>query len=171
MLVRNRIWESLALIAVVFALFRPGFFMDRVYPPYEPVDPQSVVSGEFTPKLGQIVRFHVVRETPYGDRFKLFALQTPEPSPLQTQGPFGLTLTQDEQSRWIVDSFAFGGAAEQAGIDFDDVVTDIDAQVSDVPPKELVYPFGLALLGLIFWSQWRRSRREQVRVPATEAAS
>jgi TRAP transporter 4TM/12TM fusion protein len=169
MLVRNRIWESLALVLVVLALFRPGFFMDRIYPPYEPVDPQRYVSGEFTPDPGRIVRFHVVRETPYGDRFKLFALETPEPSPLQTQGPFGLTLAQEE-GRWIVDSFAFGGAAEQAGVDFDDVVTDIDAQVSDVPPKELVYPFGLALLGLIFWSQWRRSRRAPARGAAAEAA-
>ena len=167
MLVRLRWWESLALVVVILALFRPGFFMDRVYPPFRPVDAQSFASGEVATESGQVVRFHVVRETRYGDRFKLFALRTPEPGPLQTQGPFGLTLGQDEESRWIVDSFAFGGPAQQAGIDFNDVVTAIDVEVSGQPPKELVYPFGLALLGLVFYSQWRRSRRQ----PAGEASA
>lgn len=160
MFVRNRLWESLVLVVVIVALFRPSLFMDRIYPPFEPVDTQALADGTLAPKPGRIVRFHVTRETPYGDRFKLFALETPEPSTLQVQGPFGLTLAEDDQGRWIVDSFAFGGAAEQAGVDFDDVVTAIDMEVSGLPPKELVYPFGLALLGLVLLSQWRRSRQE-----------
>ncbi len=159
MLVRNRLWESLVLVVVILALFRPSLFMDRIYPPFDEVDMQSFVGGEVTTEPGQVVRFHVVRETRYGDRFKLFALPTPEPSPLQIQGPFGLTLAQDEEGRWIVDTVLFGGAAEQVGMDFDDVVTAIDVAQSGLPPKELIYPFGLALLGLVFYSQWRRSRR------------
>ncbi|MEM9632483.1 MAG: TRAP transporter permease [Pseudomonadota bacterium] len=33
-LTRNRIWETLALLVVAFTLFRPGFWLDQVDPPY-----------------------------------------------------------------------------------------------------------------------------------------
>jgi len=35
LLVRNRLWESVALLLVAFTLFRPGFWLDRVDPPFE----------------------------------------------------------------------------------------------------------------------------------------
>jgi TRAP transporter 4TM/12TM fusion protein len=170
MLVRNRLWESIALVVVILALFRPSIFMDRIYPPFEEIDPQALASGELTTAPGQVVRFHVVRETSYGDRFKLFALVTPEPSALQIQGPFGMTLGRDDKGRWIVDTIAFGGPAEQAGMDFDDVVTSMDVKRAGLPPKELVYPFGLALLALVFYSQWRRSRRPIAGAAGVEAS-
>jgi len=31
---RNRIWETVALLLIAFSLFRPGFWLDRVDPPY-----------------------------------------------------------------------------------------------------------------------------------------
>src|SRR5690606_15692834 len=34
---RNRIHEALLLLLVTFCLFRPGYFMDMIYPPYEDV--------------------------------------------------------------------------------------------------------------------------------------
>ncbi|WP_159587270.1 TRAP transporter permease [Chelativorans xinjiangense] len=157
LLVRNRFWEALVLIVVIVALFRPSLFMDRLYPPFETVPPQSV--AELTPEPGRIVRFHVVRETPYGDRFKLFALKTPEPSPRQVQGPFGVELAQDGEGRWTVSQLAFGGAANEAGMTFGDVVTAVDIEQPGLPPKELVYPFGLLLLGVVVFSQHRRLRK------------
>ena len=160
MLVRNRLWESAVLIVAIVALFRPGFFMDRIYPPFEALDIAAWSTGEATTAPGRIVRFHVVRETDYGDRFKLFAIPTPEPGGLQPQGPFGVTLATDASGRFIVDSVAFGGPAAGAGLDFDDVVTAIDAELGGLPPKELIYPFGLVLLALVFYAQWRRSRRQ-----------
>jgi len=32
-LTRNKIWETLALLLITFTLFRPGFWMDMIYPP------------------------------------------------------------------------------------------------------------------------------------------
>ena len=49
--------------------------------------------------------------------------------------------------------------AEQAGIDWGDYVTGVDVEQTDLPPKELIYPAGLALLGLVFLSQLVRGRR------------
>ncbi|WP_421726094.1 TRAP transporter permease [Bauldia sp.] len=160
MLVRNRVWESLILIVVILALFRPGLFMDQLYPPYRDVDVARFAAGEVTTDPGQVVRFHVVQESRYGERYKLFALPTPEPGGVQIQGPFGLTLGQDAEGRWIVDAVAFNGPAEKAGMTFDDIVTDIDVELTGLPPKELVYPFALVLLALVVLAQWRRRNRQ-----------
>ena len=54
---------------------------------------------------------------------------------------------------------AWNGMAEQAGIDWGDYVTDVDVEQTDLPPKELIYPAGLVLLGLVFLSQLVRGRR------------
>lgn len=156
MLVRNRLWESLLLTVAILALFRPGLFMDRIYPPFEEIPPQAIIEGTLAPEPGRVVRFHVVRETPYGDRFKLFALPTPEPSPTQIQGPFGVQLIQQSEGRWTVGRLAFGGAADAAGMEFGDIVTAVDIEQPGLPPKELVYPFGLLLLLLVYLSQRRR---------------
>jgi len=157
--VRNRLWESALLAVAIVMLFRPGVFMDRIYPPFETVAPEAFLSGAFTPQPGQIVRFHVVRETRYGDRFKLFALRTPEAGGLQIQGPFGVSLDQANDGRWVVQSVAFNGPAEAAGMMFGDIVTGIDLELTGLPPKELVYPFALILLGVVVFSQSKRKRR------------
>ena len=161
MLVRNRLWESLVLVVVILGLFRPGIFMDWVYPPFQPESMERFATGEVTTEPGQIVRFHVTRESNYGARFKLFAIKTPEPAPLQTQGPYGLALGQGAHGRWIVKTVAFNGPADKAGMTFGDVVTGVDVELTGLPSKELVYPFALVLLGLVVYSQVVRSRRQR----------
>ena len=49
--------------------------------------------------------------------------------------------------------------AEQAGMDWGDYVTGVDVEQPDLPPKELIYPAGLLLLGLALGSQFLRGRR------------
>ncbi len=41
-LVRNRIWESAILLLVAFTLFRPGFWLDQLQPPYDDSNPSLV---------------------------------------------------------------------------------------------------------------------------------
>lgn len=108
---------------------------------------------------GRVVRFHVTRETPYGDRLRLYALAAPEEEGPTLAERFGVGLKQGDDGRWIVDSVRFGSAADAAGMEFGDFVTAADVEVVDVPPKELVYPFGLALLGLVVASQRRRAKK------------
>ena len=80
LLVRNRWWESVLLALAIVALFRPGVYMDRFYPPFEEIAIGAFVSGEVAPEPGQVIRLHITRETAYGDRLKLFALETPDPA-------------------------------------------------------------------------------------------
>ncbi len=36
---KSRLWESFLLVFIAFMLFRPGFFLDRVQPPFQQTDP------------------------------------------------------------------------------------------------------------------------------------
>ena len=161
MFVKVRWFEGVLLALACFMLFRPGFFMDLLAPPFEPVGFEAFVSGEFRAEPGRHVRFHVTRETDYGERYKLFRLKVPEdaaaaPSPAET---FGLALEREEDGRHAVVDLAFNGMAERAGLDWGDYVTGVDVEQVDLPPKELVYPVGVALLALVGLSQYRRRRR------------
>ncbi|WP_313950719.1 TRAP transporter permease, partial [Accumulibacter sp.] len=40
---RNRWWEALVLLLVTFTLFRPGFWMDMVHPPYDKLPPTKIM--------------------------------------------------------------------------------------------------------------------------------
>ena len=161
MFVKVRWYEGALLALACFMLFRPGFFMDRIAPPFEPVGLEAFVAGELGAEPGRHVRFHVTRETDYGERYKLFSFETPEgaspsASPAET---FGLALEREEDGRHAVVDLAFNGMAERAGVDWGDYVTGVDVEQVGLPPKELVYPAGVALLALAGLSQYRRRRR------------
>ena len=161
MFVKVRWYEGALLAIACVMLFRPGFFMDRIAPPFEPVEFEAFVSGEFKPEPGRHVRLHVTRETDYGERYKLFRLTVPEDdaaaaTPAET---FGLGLEREEDGRHAVVDLAFNGMAERAGLDWGDYVTAVDVEQLDLPPKELIYPLGVALLALAGLSQYRRRRR------------
>ena len=51
LLTRNKIWESAILLLVAFTLFRPGFWLDRVDPPFNESPPDMIyeVVGQATP--------------------------------------------------------------------------------------------------------------------------
>ncbi|MFQ5830190.1 MAG: TRAP transporter permease [Candidatus Methylomirabilia bacterium] len=159
MFVKLKLYEILLLIVVVVALFRPGVFMDRLYPPYVPIALDKFTAGEVMVGPGRKVRLHVVRETDYGERLKLFVLVAPEGGGTAPQGPYGVALEVEPDGRYAVTDLAFNGLAEQAGVDFGDYVTGVDVEQPGQPPKTLVYPFGLALLGFVIVMQLVRRRR------------
>ena len=159
MLVRVRWYEGALLAVACVMLFRPGFFMDQVAPPFEPVEFEAFASGEFTPEPGRDVRLHVTRETDYGERYKLFRFETPEQLAATSAETFGAVLERQADGRHAVVDLAFNGMAERAGVDWGDYVTGVDVEQVGLPPKELVYPVGVALFALVGLSQLRRRRR------------
>ena len=170
MLVRNRWYESALLLVAMVALFRPGFFMDMAYPPFVQFNTDKFISGEAAAGPGLDVRFHIVRETNYGDRYKLYRLPTPATT-TGTMGPYGVTLQKDN-GRYKVADLAMAGPAETIGVQFGDFVTAVDVEVKNRPAKYWIYPIGLAILGLVVGLQffrWRRDRRKDVAGAAVSA--
>jgi hypothetical protein len=163
LLVKVRIYEAILLLVVTLALFRPGAFMDRLYPPFAPVDLDRFVAGELAVEPGRMVRVHVIRETRYGDRYKLFLIKAPAPKATDESASelYGLTLEREADGRYSVADLAFNGLAETAGLDFGDYVTEVDVAQLGRPAKEWVWPFAFALLGLILFMQRNRMRKQQ----------
>ncbi len=156
MFVRLKLWESLVLVVVIVGLFRPDVLLDLVSPEYRPLEPARLIAGEVAFEQDRRVRLHVLRETDYGDRPKLFVFEVPagtRDTPLSEL--IGVSLEPEDDRYWVSD-LAFRGAAEAKGMFFGDYVTDITVQSLDRPPRELVYPLVLVLLALVVAAQHRR---------------
>ncbi len=169
-LVSNRIHEGIMLAVVVMMLFRPGIFMNLIYPDFATLELEKFVAGEVSAKQAYTVRFHIVRTTDYGDRFKLYRLATPD---MPAAGPgdyYGVTFKAAGDGRYEVDELAFKGLAEQAGVEVGDTLTEVDVEQLGQPSKMWVYPIGLALLGLVLLSQrprWRRAKASEAAAAVT----
>ncbi len=171
MIIKIKLHEALLLVVVIVALFRPGFVMDQFYPEFAPLELDKFAAGEVTAARGYTVRFHVVRSTDYGDRFKLYRVATPDMPAAGPEEIYGITLQPVEDDRYEFAKLASRGLAEQAGVKLGDFETDIDVEQVGLPPKQLVYPFGLALLGVVIASQLYRRRRTQAAVGAAPAGT
>ena len=161
LLTRVRFYETIMLLVVMLALFRPAVFMDRLYPPFEPVDTDRFIAGDVAVDAGRNVRFHVTRETRYGDRFKLFVIPAPEFDAAAAASPtglYGVGLEPEADGRYAVTDLEFNGLAENAGVDWGDYVTRVDVEQLNRPAKEWVWPFAFALLGFVLLLQWLRLR-------------
>ena len=158
-LIKARLYELAMLAAVVITLFRPDMVMNQIYPKFESLDLKPFAAGQAAAKPGYSVRIHVVRSTNYGDRFKLYRIGTPALGAGEGYGLYGLKIKAGEGGRYAVSALQPKGLAEQAGIRLGDFVTDVDVELVGQPAKQWIYPIGLALLGLVMFSQVMRRRR------------
>jgi len=159
-LIKVRWYEGIALLVVCFALFRPDFMMNLIYPPFEPVAVEKLAASERVATPGYTVRIHVKRETDYGERLKLYRIGTPSISPDKEFGDYGLKIKRDEKGRFIVDKLQRLGLSAKIGIKEGDVVSAADVEQVGLPAKQWTYPFALLLLGLVILWQLARQRRE-----------
>jgi len=164
MFVRNKFYDAIILAVVTVALFRPDVFLDQAFPAFASVDLKLVAAGEAVATPGLTVRFHVVRETEYGDRFKLYRMAIPELVSDETYGRYGLKVGSTD-GRYEVTDLQFNGLAEQNGVEVGDIITDVDVEHVGRPAKEWIYPFAFALLGLVIVLQLMRRRRNQAAAP------
>ena len=102
------------------------------------------------------IRIKVVRETDYGDRFKLFLITSP--GGIVGQKALGLELEQIVRG-YNVGNIRFNGPAEKAKLEFGDIITAVEVEEIFRPAKEFVYPIALLILaGVISLQLVRRSR-------------
>ncbi len=157
---RSRIWESVALLLIAFTLFRPGFWMDYVVPPYENTDPAQLaeVMGQAEP--GTQLRALVDGLDDVGDPITLTMIIDvgDEPTGAERLEAFGLELFDDD-GKVLVDNATFDSKAQAAGFDFDQVITQVLVPAPQ-PSKFLFFIPALALLGLIYLLQRRRRDAE-----------
>ncbi|MDD3448408.1 MAG: TRAP transporter permease [Gammaproteobacteria bacterium] len=167
MLVKNRLWETLALLLISFTLFRPGFWWDMFYPPMIEVEPTRIEAvAEAMPAGGKLF-LSVAGETIDGDFVsKLVQLPLgPGGAGAERLAHAGIEV-RTEGDQVFVDNVIFGSPAAEARVDFDWEVLGLQ-EPADIPPRQIMYLPAILLLGLVIVSQ--RSRRARLQpVPAAE---
>ena len=158
-LTRLRWFEIIALLFITVSMFRPDFIMNRVYPEYELFEKQLTTQLNF--EETRKVRFHVVRHTDYGDRYKMFAFKIKQNANDNILNLVGLELVKNENNNFNVVNLTFNSPAEKRGMDFYDEITRIEISSIDRPAKEYVYLFAFVLLILVTYSQRSLSLRQK----------
>jgi TRAP transporter 4TM/12TM fusion protein len=163
-LARNRIYESAALLLIAFTLFRPGFWMDMIAPPYEEVAPAEIVTAADTTPSGEDLRVRVAGMNDVGDPIEFVALVSmgEGANGEEKLAGAGLTFRQDGD-KMIIDDVAYDSAAQHAGLDWDQEVLRVLRPVP-VPSKYWMFIPALALLALVVMLQSRRA--EDAALPA-----
>ncbi len=155
-LVKSRFWESLALILIAFTMFRPGFWMDQIYPPLESVSATNIYEIAGAMPDGAQIRVQIKGEDLEGrqiDKTVMLPLGPPGEGEARLMEA-GLEL-RFEEGKAFVDNIVFGSPAERQKIDFDFEIASVQKK-ADRPPRQLFYIPALLLLGLIVILQRRR---------------
>ena len=161
-LTKNRWWETIALLLIAFTLFRPGFFMDRISPPFTEQAPTELVSAFDSLEAGSEVRLRILGEDDVGRERSFVAPlivaegDTGEERLLNT----GIELLEQD-GNIIIDGVGFDSPAEKAGLDFDQIIQNVMVPQRSLP-KELMYLPVFALLFLLWKMQ--SARREKLAV-------
>lgn len=155
-IVRCRIWEILALLLICFTLFRPGYWMDKIYPPLE-----SKPAGAIYEIAGNMPVDSQIRVRVMGEDIEGRLIDKTVMLPLGAAGDgkdrlyeAGLELIFDD-GKTIVDNVVFGSTAERQKIDFDFEIVSVEVK-ADRPAKQWFYVPALLVLGLVVMLQRRR---------------
>jgi len=155
-IVRNRFYESAALLLVAFTLFRPGFWMDMAFPPFVEEAPSEITQAAETTPAGTELRVKVSGVSDLGEPIKFVAILPigEGATGAEKLQAAGLTFRNDG-TKMIIDDVAFGSAAANAGLDWDQELLQVLRPV-DVPSKYWIFLPALALLALIVMLQRAR---------------
>ncbi len=153
---KSRAWESMALILIAFSLFRPGFWMDMISPPYSESDPVQIVQSIGSVEPGSKVRAIVDGVDDVGDPVTLTMIIDvgDEATGEERLSAYGLEVLEQD-GKMLVDNAEFDSKAQKAGFDFDQTITKVLVP-ADQPSKEWLYIPALILLGGIYLLQRRR---------------
>ena len=158
-LVRSRWWESVALLLVTFTLFRPGFWWDMAYPPYQDVPATQLMQRVEEAPAGTSKRVWIEGTNIDGKDVRKGVLL-----PLGNAGParerldkIGLTVVPLGNEMQIA-QVKFGSRAEKLGIEQGFKIASIEVP-ADRPAKEWMFVPALALLVLIVALQRLRRPR------------
>jgi hypothetical protein len=156
-------WETVALLLITFTLFRPGFFMDRIYDPLVKVEASKIYEvAEQQPDNG-LLRVHVMGETLEGDlvdKVVMLPVGKLGPGKERIEMSAGLELRQ-EGDKMFVDNIVFGSAADKQKIDFDWEIVDVQKK-ADTPDKRWFYIPAILLLILVWKVQTTRRDQDKI---------
>jgi len=165
---RCRWWDVMLLLGATFALFRPDFFMDRLYAPYREVPAREVY--EVARQLAQSERLILVIEGTNiegEDIRKTVAVLLAKPGDGRARiAEAGLTLSV-LGDQVLVTQVRFGSRAKKSGFEQGYRVAAIKVP-TERPSEHWIYIPALALLALVWVLQGATGRRGRDAPPARQ---
>ena len=162
-LARNRFYETAALLLIAFTLFRPGFWMDMVAPPFKSVSPDQIEQAMADADVGQDLRLTVNGMNALGDPVTFTALLPVSDGETGADRLFASGVEYlNNDGKVIIDNVTFDSPAQKAGLDWDQEIVDVKVPASQ-PSKYWMFLPALLLLALVVFLQRGRARPE----PAT----
>ncbi|MBX3610308.1 MAG: TRAP transporter permease [Hydrogenophaga sp.] len=160
-LTKTRWYETIALLLVCFTLFRPGFWMDMVHPPFDELKGEAMIKAieEAPDNTGKRVWIEGLNLN--GDEVRKGVLLPLGPkAPLKERlAQAGVTAMADTDGLMVA-AVKFGSTAEKLGLEQSFHITAVEVP-ADRPAKEWLFIPALALLALVMWRQTARIRREK----------
>ncbi|KJE36008.1 C4-dicarboxylate ABC transporter [Thalassospira sp. HJ] len=157
---RSKLWESAALLLIAFTLFRPGFWLDMIAPPYENLPATTIVEDAANMPPESSILLDVEGISIEGDEVAKSVMLPLGPAGSGEDRLYHAGIgIRDEDGRIYIDDLVFAGPAEKAGLDFDFEITAVKVE-SDRPAKEVFFIPAFLLLGGIIVLQRRRKRSE-----------
>ena len=166
-LVKSRIYESVALVLVAFALFQPGFFMNKIQPPFKTIEPAA-----FEQALGEATSGDNLRLVVSGPDFDtgkikdttlLVAVEGDGDAATRLQETGLMLLVEDGVAKMDEPMFGTPFSDKLSTFDFYGdspvVLSSVQAPSSQLP-KEIIFIPALLLLGLIVMLQKGRINKE-----------
>lgn len=158
---RTRWYETIAMLLVCFTLFRPGFWMDMLHPPFDEIKGEAMAQAIEQAPANSGKRVWVEGMNLEGRDIRKGVLLPlgPEGDVKTRLGHSGLTVMNDGDALMVV-ATKFGSTAEKLGIEQSFRITSLEVPAQR-PAKEWFFVPALALLGLIVLLQRRRMRHER----------
>lgn len=161
---KSRVWETVALLVVALTLFRPGFWLDYVQPPYDDRSGAEVETLAAAQPDNSVLRM-VVKGPDFDDVDKIseqtVMVDLGESGDGVTRLQNGGLLVRVEDGKAILDEPLAGTPFFTSFQDFDfygdePVVIQTVQLPAERMPKEIFYIPALLLLGIIVYFQRRR---------------
>ena len=170
---RCKWWEIVLLLAACFALFRPDFFMDKLYDPYTEAPAHQIFKiAQELPEDDRLVLVIEGTSVEGEDVKKTVAVQLGAPGDGRKRlADAGLTISAlGPEVR--VSAVKFGSRAKKSGFEQGFKVAAVKVP-TDRPSEHWVYIPALALVALVWFLQRARERRAGAtgREPATSGAA
>lgn len=164
-LTKSKAWEAVALLLIAFTIFRPGFWMDMVSAPFIERAPAEIAEAAQNTPSGSPLRLRIKGVNDVGDVKEWVVLL-----PLGDGATGEEKLTNAgleirvEDDKTFVDDAAYGSAAKDAGLDWDQEILRV-LRPADQPSKYLMYIPAFALLAFVMFIQRRRAPKVAKHAP------
>jgi hypothetical protein len=154
---RNRWYETVALLLICFTLFRPGYWLDRLQPPFDSRPASEVMRVVDTIPKGSTLRIRVMSQSRSGEDVEKLVRLTLQPGNTGTERlqRSGLALSTLGE-KVTISLVSFGSEAAKYGLAPGDEITAVLVPAQRASRYLFAIPALLLLIGVILLQRRRR---------------